>query len=66
MGEHPTAKEKHELKIYMKDGRIFQVIKPCAFGKKPTFAYENEWLSFYARGYHTTVTVNLSDISLIG
>lgn len=54
------------MKIYMKDGRIFQIIRPCAFGKKPTFAYENGWLSFYARGYHTTITVNLSDIALIG
>ena len=54
------------MKIYMKDGRIFQIIRPCAFGKKPTFAYENGWLSFYAKGCHTIVPVNLSDISLIG
>lgn len=54
------------MKIHMKDGRIFQIIRPCAFGKKPTFAYENGWLSFYARGYHTAVTVRLDDISLVG
>jgi hypothetical protein len=52
--------------IQMKDGRVFHVIKPCAFGKKPTFAYEDGWISFYAKEYHTTVTVNLNDIALVG
>ena len=54
------------MKIYMKDGRVYQIIKPCAFGNKPTFAYENGLLSFYARGYNTAVTVNMNDISLVG
>lgn len=50
----------------MKDGRVYQIIKPCAFGNKPTFAYENGLLSFYARGYNTVVTVYMNDISLVG
>ena len=53
------------MTIIMHDGRIFRVIRPSAFGKKPTLAYENGLLSFLARGYPNTVTVNMSDIALV-
>ena len=54
------------MKIYMKDGRVFQIIKPCAFGGRPTFSYANGLLSFLAKGHNTTVTVLMNEIALVG
>ena len=52
--------------IIMHDGRVFRVIKPGAFGKTPTLAYENGLLSFLAKDYPSAVTVNMNDIALVG
>lgn len=54
------------MKIWTRDGKLYFVIKPSAYGAKPTLAYENGRLSFFARGHENVVTINMDDIMYVG
>ena len=54
------------MRIWTRDGKLYHLIKPSAFGKRPTLSYLDGKLSFYARGYADAVTISMDDITYVG
>ena len=53
------------MRIWTRDGKLYHLIKPSAYGNRPTLAYEDGKLSFFARGYESVVTINMDDITFV-